>query len=114
MTYTAFGPDSPRIAAVSRDLVHWRRLGLVRFAPHHGIDLASQDNMAAIHGGCCTAGPAAFWHRGRSLSARVWCRAWFFPAGPDGCLDVYYGMADSRIGVARACLADLATSARAA
>jgi hypothetical protein len=58
MTYTAFGPDSPRIAAVSRDLVHWRRLGLVRFAPHHGIDVASQDNMAAIHGGCCTAGPA--------------------------------------------------------
>jgi predicted GH43/DUF377 family glycosyl hydrolase len=36
-----------------------------------------------------------------------------FPTGvdarPDGTLDVYYGMADSRIGVARACLADLLT-----
>ena len=38
-----------------------------------------------------------------------------FPTGvdarPDGELDVYYGMADSRIGVARACLADLLTPA---
>jgi predicted GH43/DUF377 family glycosyl hydrolase len=41
-----------------------------------------------------------------------------FPTGldvrPDGQLDVYYGMADSRIGVARACLADLLTLAQAA
>jgi predicted GH43/DUF377 family glycosyl hydrolase len=41
-----------------------------------------------------------------------------FPTGldarPDGQLDVYYGMADSRIGVARACLADLLTPAQAA
>ena len=41
-----------------------------------------------------------------------------FPTGldarPDGPLDVYYGMADSRIGVARACLADLLTLAQAA
>src|SRR4051794_18272298 len=39
-----------------------------------------------------------------------------FPTGvdmrADGGLDVYYGMADSRIGVARACLADLLTPAR--
>jgi predicted GH43/DUF377 family glycosyl hydrolase len=49
MTYTAFGPDGPRIAAaVSRDLAHWRRLGLVRFAPHQSIDLASQDNKDAL------------------------------------------------------------------
>jgi beta-1,2-mannobiose phosphorylase / 1,2-beta-oligomannan phosphorylase len=38
-----------------------------------------------------------------------------FPTGvdarPDGALDVYYGVADSRIGVARACLADLLTPA---
>src|ERR671931_1693275 len=38
-----------------------------------------------------------------------------FPTGVDarldGELDVYYGMADSRIGVARACLADLLTPA---
>ena len=38
-----------------------------------------------------------------------------FPTGldthPDGTVDVYYGMADSRIGVARASLADLLGSA---
>ena len=44
MTYTAFGEAGPRIAAaVSRDLLHWRRLGLVRFAALHGIDLSAQD-----------------------------------------------------------------------
>lgn len=33
MTYTAFGPDGPRVAiAVSDDAYHWQRLGLVRFA----------------------------------------------------------------------------------
>jgi beta-1,2-mannobiose phosphorylase / 1,2-beta-oligomannan phosphorylase len=33
MTYTAFGPDGPRIAlAISDDARHWRRLGLARFA----------------------------------------------------------------------------------
>jgi predicted GH43/DUF377 family glycosyl hydrolase len=32
MTYTAFGPDGPRIAlALSRDAYHWERLGLVQF-----------------------------------------------------------------------------------
>src|SRR5437868_2936949 len=49
MTYTAFGPTGPRIAAaVSRDLAHWRRLGLVRFAPHHGLDLGGQHNKDAV------------------------------------------------------------------
>jgi predicted GH43/DUF377 family glycosyl hydrolase len=34
MTYTAFGPDGPLIAAaLSRDLMHWHRTGLVQFAP---------------------------------------------------------------------------------
>jgi beta-1,2-mannobiose phosphorylase / 1,2-beta-oligomannan phosphorylase len=33
MTYTAFGPEGPRIAlAISDDAYHWRRLGLARFA----------------------------------------------------------------------------------
>jgi beta-1,2-mannobiose phosphorylase / 1,2-beta-oligomannan phosphorylase len=32
MTYTAYGPQGPRIAfAVSKDAYHWERLGLVRF-----------------------------------------------------------------------------------
>jgi beta-1,2-mannobiose phosphorylase / 1,2-beta-oligomannan phosphorylase len=33
MAYTAFGPDGPRIAlALSKDALHWERLGMVRFA----------------------------------------------------------------------------------
>jgi predicted GH43/DUF377 family glycosyl hydrolase len=49
MTYTAFGPDGPRIAAaVSRDLVQWHRTGLLEFAPLHGLDLATVDNKDAL------------------------------------------------------------------
>lgn len=45
MTYTAFSPAGPRIAlAVSEDLFHWKRLGLARFAPYHGIDFVHVDN----------------------------------------------------------------------
>src|SRR5205807_9054320 len=48
MTYTAYGQAGARIAAaVSRDLVRWRRIGLVRFAPFHGLDLAALDNKDA-------------------------------------------------------------------
>jgi predicted GH43/DUF377 family glycosyl hydrolase len=40
MTYTAFGPQGPRIAlATSPDLRRWERLGLLRFAPTAEIDL---------------------------------------------------------------------------
>src|ERR671937_2093005 len=49
MTYTAFGPDGPRIAAaVSRDLVQWHRTGLVQFPPLRGLDLARVDNKDAV------------------------------------------------------------------
>lgn len=35
MTYTAFGPDGPRIAmAKSHDLFNWERMGLVEFLPY--------------------------------------------------------------------------------
>src|SRR5918912_4640308 len=45
MTYTAYGPAGARLAAaLSRDLVNWRRLGLVRFAPLGGLDMATLDN----------------------------------------------------------------------
>jgi predicted GH43/DUF377 family glycosyl hydrolase len=45
MTYTAYGPTGARLAAaLSRDLVRWRRLGLVRFAPLFGLDVAALDN----------------------------------------------------------------------
>jgi predicted GH43/DUF377 family glycosyl hydrolase len=49
MTYTAWGPSGPRIAAaVSRDLVHWRRMGLVQFARLQGLDLATVDNKDGL------------------------------------------------------------------
>jgi predicted GH43/DUF377 family glycosyl hydrolase len=49
MTYTAYGPAGPRVAAaVSRDLAHWRRLGLVRFARERGIDFGALANKDAM------------------------------------------------------------------
>lgn len=39
MTYTAYGPNGPRIAmARSKDLFTWERLGLVSFLPYEKID----------------------------------------------------------------------------
>lgn len=49
MTYTAYGPNGPRIAtAVSRDLAQWQRTGLVRFAPYREVDLDTLDNKDAV------------------------------------------------------------------
>lgn len=48
MTYTAYGPDGPRIAtATSPDLLRWQRTGLVRFTPYDGLDLETQHNKDA-------------------------------------------------------------------
>lgn len=48
MTYTALSPKGPRIAiAVSADLFHWKRLGLVTFEPYNGIDFVHVDNKDA-------------------------------------------------------------------
>jgi predicted GH43/DUF377 family glycosyl hydrolase len=48
MTYTALSPDGPRIAlAVSEDLFQWRRLGLVTFEPHDGLEFEGVDNKDA-------------------------------------------------------------------
>ena len=48
MTYTAFSPIGPRIAvAASEDLFHWKRLGLVTFAPYQGIDFVNVDDKDA-------------------------------------------------------------------
>ena len=48
MTYTAFSSIGPRIAlAISKDLFHWKRLGLATFAPFQGIDFAHVDNKDA-------------------------------------------------------------------
>jgi beta-1,2-mannobiose phosphorylase / 1,2-beta-oligomannan phosphorylase len=49
MTYTAYGSSGPRIAvATSNNLMDWRRLGLVRFAPYRGVDLQRLDNKDAV------------------------------------------------------------------
>jgi predicted GH43/DUF377 family glycosyl hydrolase len=38
MTYTAFSAHGPRLAvAISEDLFHWERQGLVVFLPHNGL-----------------------------------------------------------------------------
>lgn len=48
MTYAAFSPVGPRIAlAISKDLLHWTRLGLATFAPYLGIDFVHVDNKDA-------------------------------------------------------------------
>jgi beta-1,2-mannobiose phosphorylase / 1,2-beta-oligomannan phosphorylase len=48
MTYTARSPRGPRIAAAcSTDLFHWKRLGLVPFAPFEGLDLSNVDDKDA-------------------------------------------------------------------
>jgi predicted GH43/DUF377 family glycosyl hydrolase len=49
MTYTAFSPEGPRIAlAVSKDLFHWQRMGLVNFTNYHdGRDPGSRDDKDA-------------------------------------------------------------------
>jgi predicted GH43/DUF377 family glycosyl hydrolase len=48
MTYTALSPKGPRIAlALSEDLFHWQRLGLVTFRPHQGIEFDGVDNKDA-------------------------------------------------------------------
>lgn len=48
MTYTAFGPEGPRIAmAQSKDLIHWQRLGLVSYLPYEEIDFNGVNNKDA-------------------------------------------------------------------
>jgi len=55
MTYTALSPKGPRIAiAISADLFHWKRLGLVTFEPYNGIDFVHVDNKDASLSGCYT------------------------------------------------------------
>jgi predicted GH43/DUF377 family glycosyl hydrolase len=48
MTYTAFSPRGPRIAlAVSQDLFHWERRGVVTFAPSGGVAFGDVDDKDA-------------------------------------------------------------------
>ena len=54
MSYTAFGPTGPRIAlAISKDLFHWKRLGLATFRECDGMecevdDFTTIDNKDAV------------------------------------------------------------------
>jgi len=48
MTYTAHSTTGPRIAiTVSKDLFHWKRLGLVTFSPYLGFDFVHVNNKDA-------------------------------------------------------------------
>lgn len=48
MTYTAFGPQGPRIAmAKSKDLFTWERMGLVSFTPYKPFDFNNVDDKDA-------------------------------------------------------------------
>jgi len=48
MSYTALSQSGPRIAlAMSKDLLHWVRIGLARFEPYEGIDFVHVDNKDA-------------------------------------------------------------------
>ena len=48
MFYTAFSPSGPRIAvAHSKDLIHWERMGLVRYRPYKGLSLEDVDDKDA-------------------------------------------------------------------
>jgi predicted GH43/DUF377 family glycosyl hydrolase len=48
MTYTAFSAKGPRIAfAVSDDIFHWKRMGLARFGPFHGLQCGDVDDKDA-------------------------------------------------------------------
>ena len=48
MTYTAYGPNGPRIAmARSKDLFNWERMGLVCFAPYNPNDFNNVDDKDA-------------------------------------------------------------------
>jgi predicted GH43/DUF377 family glycosyl hydrolase len=49
MTYTALSPKGPRIAlSISKDLFHWKRLGLATFEPYNGIDFVNVDNKDSV------------------------------------------------------------------
>lgn len=48
MTYTAFGPQGPRIAmARSKDLLKWERMGLVNYSHYENVDFNNVDDKDA-------------------------------------------------------------------
>jgi beta-1,2-mannobiose phosphorylase / 1,2-beta-oligomannan phosphorylase len=48
MTYTAFSAQGPRIAlALSKDLFHWKRLGLATFGVYRGTEIGDVDDKDA-------------------------------------------------------------------
>jgi beta-1,2-mannobiose phosphorylase / 1,2-beta-oligomannan phosphorylase len=120
MAYTAYGPAGPRVAvATSADLVRWERLGLATFDG----ELDGFDNKDATYFPEAVPTPGggtahALLHRpaneerpasgsrspripaGSPGSPHTGAANVVFPTAIDGS-DVYYGMADARIGAAR-------------
>ena len=48
MTYTAFSAGGPRIAlALSKDLFHWKRVGLATFGVYQGVEIGDEDDKDA-------------------------------------------------------------------
>ena len=124
MTYTAFSARGPRIAlAISEDLFHWKRLGLATFGPYQGIEFANVDDKDASLFPVAIPNPSghpelAIIHRSLFPGTRPEETA-CHPASRDDLgapdrFDVYYGMADSRIGVARLDVPDFVPAGGAA
>jgi len=102
MTYAAFGPLHSRIGlAFSNDLERWERLGPAWFAyePALRADLNLYTNKVLWRTPSALLDPQTPQERDGIVPNVV------FPTGidprGDGDADVFYGMADSRIGVAR-------------
>ncbi|OCX50528.1 glycosidase [Mucilaginibacter sp. PPCGB 2223] len=58
MTYTAFGPDGPRIAlAQSENLTRWERLGLATYSPYEHIDFDGVNDKDACLFPCAVPSP---------------------------------------------------------
>jgi hypothetical protein len=78
MTYTAFSPEGPRIAlALSKDLFHWKRLGLATFGPYHGVECGDVDDKDAslFLNKACARMSLGQWRRGvGSLKSAVQCQ----------------------------------------
>jgi len=95
MTYTAYGPLGPRIAlALSRDLVHWQRLGPVSFAyePSLKTDMNLYPNKDAMFFPEPVPGPD-----GRPAYAMLHRPMWNLnPNNPDVGLPLPAGVTDPR------------------
>ena len=115
MTYTALSVRGPRIAlAMSEDLFHWERLGLAIFMPYEGVDFNDVNNKDAAlfkkHPDMVRyRSPAPVLKPELPGELEGVVPGVVFPTAIDrrddlglpNRFDIYYGMADNRIGFAR-------------